>query len=140
MSKPERITGRNVKLVDWKRVDELLMAGCNGTEICPHFDMHHDTFYRKVEEKFGISFTAYSALKKNKGDSLLREKQFEKALQGDNTMMVWLGKNRLGQKDTHDAPTVPNHNDLKELIKEIKSSMDTNADKPKTDPEHPASE
>lgn len=47
-----------------------------------------------------MTFTAYSALKKDEGDSLLLKKQFEKALAGDNVMLIWLGKNRMSQSDS----------------------------------------
>lgn len=90
---------RPAKEIDWDLVDELLIAGCLGTEIAPHFDLHPDTFYRRVEDKYSIGFTKYSAEKKSAGDSLLRKKQFDKALEGDNSMLVWLGKNRMGQRD-----------------------------------------
>ena len=96
MARPE-------KPVDWKKVDQLLLAGCHGTEIAPHFNINVDTFYRKVQEKYKVGFTEYSALKKHQGDSLLRAKQYEKALQKDNTMMIWLGKQRLGQRENTDA-------------------------------------
>lgn len=90
---------RPVKPLDWKKVDNLLMAGCHGTEIAANFDMHPETFYRKVQEEKKVGFTEYSALKRSQGDSLLRAKQFEKALEKDNTMMIWLGKNRLNQRE-----------------------------------------
>ncbi len=96
MSRPE-------KKIDWKRVDELLMAGCMGTEIAAHFDMHPNTFYNHVSEKFKISFSEYSAQKRQCGDICLREAQYLKALSGDNTMLVWLGKNRLKQTETPEA-------------------------------------
>lgn len=92
MSRPE-------KPIDWNRVDRLLVCGCTGTEIAANFDIHHDTFYRRVEEKYGVSFTAYSSEKRQLGDTLLREAQFEKALEKDNTMMIWLGKQRLEQHE-----------------------------------------
>ncbi|HET7336299.1 MAG TPA: hypothetical protein VFJ23_00230 [Candidatus Nitrosotalea sp.] len=90
---------RPEKQIDWRRVDELLEAGCLGTEICSHFDLTADRFYDRVKEKYGMSFTDYSQEKRQKGDSRLREKQFNKAIEGDNMMLIWLGKNRLGQKD-----------------------------------------
>lgn len=92
MSRPE-------KEIDWKLVDTLLLAGCLGTEIAPNFDMHVKTFYYRVEEKYGMTFTAYSSEKKGKGEALLRKVQYDKALKGDNTMLVWLGKNRLKQRE-----------------------------------------
>lgn len=118
MSRPE-------KPINWELVDKLLMAGCHGTEIAAHFDMHHDTFYRRVEEKYNIGFTAYCQEKRSKGDSMLRAKQFEKAMEGNNIMLIWLGKNRLGQKEGEDKnPLPPNDKNLTELIDEIKSLKD----------------
>lgn len=107
MSRPE-------KKIDWKKVDELLMAGCHGTEIAPHFNMHYNTFYLKVQEEFQIGFSEYSAIKKQQGDSLIKEKQFEKAINGDNVMLVWLGKNRLNQRESGLAEVAsPNDDKLK---------------------------
>lgn len=91
--------GRPEKPIDWEKVDELLMAGCTGTEIAPHFDIHPVNFYPRFEKKFNMKFTEYCGLKRSHGDSLLRQKQFEKALAGDNTLLIWLGKNRLGQRE-----------------------------------------
>ena len=99
---PKDTYGRTTKKIDWDLVDELLKAGCLGTEIAPHFDMHVDTFYRRVlQEKF-ISFSEYQALKRSHGDGVLRRTQYIKALKEDNAMLIWLGKQRLGQKETHD--------------------------------------
>lgn len=89
------------KPIDWERVDELLMCGCLGTEIAAQFDMHPNTFYDRVTQKYGISFTDYCSEKRALGDSLLREAQFKKATKKlDNTMLVWLGKQRLGQRES----------------------------------------
>src|SRR5271155_3981988 len=90
---------RPPKTIDWKKVDHLLMAGCTGTEISPHFDMGPDCFYDRVKEEYGMGFTHYCQLKRAQGDSLLRVKQFDKAINDDNTMLIWLGKHRLGQWD-----------------------------------------
>lgn len=96
--------GRPEKVIDWDRVDSLLIAGCLGTEVASYFDMHPNTFYDKVLEKKGICFTEYSAKKKQTGESLLREQQYAKAIgaskEGDNTLLIWLGKQRLNQSET----------------------------------------
>jgi len=88
--------------IDWNRVDQMLIEGCIGTEIAAKFCMHPDTLYRRVEEKFKMGFTAYSTEKRSIGDYLLRQKQFHKAIEGDNTLLIWLGKNRLKQKENPD--------------------------------------
>lgn len=105
MSRPE-------KPIDWKLVDRLLIAGCMGTEIAAHFDMHPNTFYDRVQAEYGIGFTEYSSQKKQKGESLLRSKQFDTAMSGDKTMLIWLGKQRLGQKEHHEIATPPNDANL----------------------------
>lgn len=86
--------------IDWARVDELLEAGCIGTEIAAYFNLHPNTFYDRVQLKHNVGFTEYAAQKKFKGDSLLKEAQYKKAIKKlDNTMLIWLGKQRLGQKE-----------------------------------------
>jgi hypothetical protein len=113
---------RPVKPIDWKLVDTLLLSGCTGAEIASHFDMHPITFYHRVEQQYGVSFTNYSSEKKQKGESLLRHKQFEVAMKGDKTMLVWLGKNRLGQRE-HEEKTflAPNDGYLTTIIEELKA-------------------
>ena len=91
------------KNIDWVRVDELLMAGCTGTEIAATLGMHADTFYLRCQEENGMVFSAYKEEKFNLGDSFLKEVQYKKALgltdKGDNTLLIWLGKTRLKQKE-----------------------------------------
>ena len=70
--------------------------------------MHVNTFYDRVKEKYGICFTEYSALKRCQGDSLLHAKQYEKAMSGDNTLLIWLGKVRLNQTEYQQLLVAPN--------------------------------
>ena len=94
---------RPEKPIDWEDVDYMLKCGCLGTEIAAVLGMHHRTFYDRVESKFGMTFTAYSQEKRAIGERCLRQKQYEKAMglteTGDNTLLIWLGKNRLGQRN-----------------------------------------
>ena len=89
--------------IDWNKADELMMAGCFGTEIAAYFSMHPETFYRRVEEEKGLGFTEYLQQKKSNGDALLKAVQYAKAIgltdKGDNTLLIWLGKVRLEQKE-----------------------------------------
>jgi hypothetical protein len=120
--KPPEGRCRPIKPIDWKLVDTLLMSGCTGTEIASHFDMAAKSFYIRVEQQYGMTFTDYSSEKRSRGESLLRHKQFEVAMKGDKTMLVWLGKNRLGQKETEEKTTIaPNDTYLTAIIAELKS-------------------
>ena len=90
---------RPLKPIDWKKVDELLIYGCPTTEIAAVIGVSTDTIYDRCLSEHGVSYTVYSTEKKQLGDSMLRGAQYRKAIKGDNTMMVWLGKNRLEQRD-----------------------------------------
>lgn len=95
--------GRPKSVIDWKRADELLIAGCPGTEVAAFFGIAPCTLYDRCLADHGIGFTEYSQAKKAKGESLLREVQYKRALgisdKGDNTMLIWLGKQRLEQSE-----------------------------------------
>lgn len=119
MARPE-------KPVDWKLVDDLLICGCMGTEIAPHFNMHPDTFYNKVKDHYNMGFTEYSCQKKQEGDSFIRRKQFEKAIKGDNMMLIWLGKNRLNQSDSPKQDSMLNNiaHQFDSLMSQIKETQD----------------
>jgi hypothetical protein len=100
MSRPE-------KKIDWQRVDELLEAGCLGTEIAAYFGMHSNTFYVRMTAHHGMGFSEYSSQKKSSGEALIREAQYKKAIKKlDNTMLIWLGKQRLGQRENSQEETV----------------------------------
>ena len=100
------ITGREKIEIDFKKVDNLLKMGCNGVEIAATLGCHPDTLYKRVEETFGTTFTAYAQEKRAIGDSILRAKQFEVAIGNEEkdmkpniVMLIWLGKQRLGQSE-----------------------------------------
>ena len=85
--------------IDWKKVDQYLQAQCNGTGIAGILGIHPTTLYMKCEEQHKMSFSEYSAQKKGEGKELLRSRQFAEAMKGDKTMLVWLGKQYLEQRD-----------------------------------------
>jgi len=89
--------------IDWKQVENLLMAGCSGVEIAASLAIHENTLYKRCKDDLKVEFVAFSQQNKAKGDSLLKAKQFESAIKDKNIpMQIWLGKQRLGQKDKTD--------------------------------------
>lgn len=103
MSEEIQTIGRPKADINWKRVDELLEAGCSGAEIAGYFGLNKATIYERCVTDHDLTFTEYSQRRYAKGESLLREIQYNKALgiteKGDNTMLVWLGKTRLKQRE-----------------------------------------
>lgn len=110
--------GRPEKPIDWDLVDKLLEAGCLGTEIAANFDMHPNTFYDKVLEERKLGFTEYSRQKKSKGESILRAVQFQSAIKDrDRSMLIWLGKQRLNQREPDKASL--SEQDAQTIVKAI---------------------
>lgn len=113
---------RPTKPIDWDLVDDLLEAGCPGTEIAPHFDMHVETLYDRTFIEKNMGFTEYSLLKRAKGESNLRKAQYDKAIgntdKGDNTLLIWLGKVKLNQKESTEVSVAP------ETMKSFNALMD----------------
>ncbi len=118
---PTAPMGRTKKEIDWDLVDLMLKANCHGTECAARFNVCPDTFYDRVKAEHGVSFTEYSAERKAEGDSYIKVVQYEKALEKDNTMLIWLGKIRLEQKEAIDLKTVyPNDEKLAHEANETK--------------------
>ncbi len=85
--------------IDWQKVDKLLTAGCDGTEAAASIGVHPDTLYKACESEHKMCFSAYKQQKKEKGQSLLKVIRFDKAMNGDTTMQIWLSKQILGETD-----------------------------------------
>jgi hypothetical protein len=86
--------------IDWDFVGEYLMAGCSGVEVAAQLGIHENTLYQRCKSDLGIDFVAFKQEKQASGESLLRKVQFDAAIKDkDRAMLIWLGKQRLGQKE-----------------------------------------
>jgi len=113
--------GRKPKPINWDKVDEMLKVGCPGTEIASYFDMHCNNFYSRVVKDKGMPFTEYASRLHDVGNVFIRQAQYDKAVKGrDNTMLIWLGKQRLNQKEniTPEVDADTTHQYL-EVIKQL---------------------
>jgi len=89
--------------IDWDLVDEYLEAGCEGVEIAGLLGVHPETLYNHCETEHKMGFSHYRATKRAKGDAILRKVQYDIAKEGDKAMLIWLGKNRLGQAEKQEV-------------------------------------
>ena len=103
MSEDTPKLGRPRAEICWERVGELAEAGCKTVEIAAYFGVDPKTLYDRCPIDMGMSLSIFTQEKRAKGESLLREVQFKKAMgisdKGDNTLLIWLGKQRLEQKE-----------------------------------------
>jgi len=85
--------GRPKKIIDYEMVKELSQHACTIEEIGSYLGCSHDTLSKdpKFKEVYQEGL--------NKCRRSLRSAQYEAAMDGDRTMLVWLGKCLLGQKE-----------------------------------------
>lgn len=113
--------GRKKLEIDWEQFDKLCFIQCTLREIASWFDCSEDTIERRVTEEQGMRFAEYYDKKRGKGLVSLRRKQFDAALNGNTTLMIFLGKQYLGQKDQQ---AVDNTNTFKITSSELKEMAD----------------
>lgn len=97
--------------IDFNVVDKLLIAGCDGEDVAGYLGIHADTLYNRVKHKFGVTFTAYSASKRRRGDAMIKAKRFEKAMNDSERCLLNLCEIRLGEGRIVDT-TPPNQQQL----------------------------
>lgn len=95
--------GRPPINIDWKEFDKLCAIHCTLAEIADFFDCSEDTIERRVLEDKKINFAEYYKKKTSGGKRALRRVQLEKALNGNTTMMIWMGKQLLGQTEKQET-------------------------------------
>lgn len=83
--------GRPKKEIDTDMVEKLASIFCTNEEIAEIVGCHRDTL--------ADNFSAYIKKGREHGKMSLRRKQYEKAMTGNTTMLIWLGKQFLGQSD-----------------------------------------
>jgi len=101
--KPEVKLGRPRIDINWSQFDKLCGLQCTLREISSYFDCSEDTIENRCKEEHDMLFSEYYAQKAGKGKVSLRRKQFDVAMAGNNTMLIWLGKQYLGQMDKQET-------------------------------------
>lgn len=88
--------------IDREQFEDLCKIQCTLEEIASYFDCSDDTIERWCLREYDKGFAEVFRLKRGKGKVSLRRKQYQCALDGDKTMLVWLGKQMLSQTDKLD--------------------------------------
>ena len=87
-----RVVGRNKVVIPEEQVAQLAQYHCTNKEMADFFDVPLQTFM----DNFRDILTKNRIITKQR----LRKKQLEVALSGDKTMLIWLGKQMLGQSES----------------------------------------
>jgi AraC-like DNA-binding protein len=87
---------------DWDDIAYLAALQCTMEEISGFFGRSKGHLARICKDLHGKSFDEWAAPYRERGKASLRRLQWIKAQQGNPAMLIWLGKNILGQKDKHE--------------------------------------
>jgi IS30 family transposase len=79
------------KAVDPEKVKQLAALGLSNAEVAAVLEVSPDTIERRFKQEMKAG--------RERRNASLRRKQFEVAMTGNATMLIWLGKQHLEQKD-----------------------------------------
>lgn len=109
--------GRPRYIVDYEKLQPLCEIQCTGEECANilktsyetlNLRLHEDYAAKLVEDPdydeidFADGFQDYFKKHSSTGKASLRRMQFKAAQSGNNTMLIWLGKQHLDQRDNRD--------------------------------------
>jgi hypothetical protein len=105
--------GRKKIVIDLDKLKALMRLSPSLEDTSHFFDCSQDTIERAIKKNFKCTFAEFRDKNAVHTRMSLKRKMIEKALAGDNTMMIWLSKNMLGMSDkivqkvkTEGGPTV----------------------------------
>lgn len=95
-------TGRPKIQIDKDQFEKLCAIMCTLDDIAGFFDCSPDTIENWSKRTYQTTFSDIYKKKSSMGKVSLRRKQYEVALGGNVSMLIWLGKQQLGQRDNLD--------------------------------------
>lgn len=96
--------GRPLIAIPQDDFENLCKLLCTLEDIAGFFNCSPDTIERWCQRTYGETFADVHKRKSSVGKVSLRRKQMEIGLLGNVTMLIWLGKQNLGQKDREREP------------------------------------
>ncbi len=92
-------TGRPYKDIDRALFEKLCGIHCTEAEICDVLDTTDKTLSGWCKRTYRLSFSdAYKKFAAH-GNASLRRAQYQAAVAGNPTLLIWLGKQYLDQRD-----------------------------------------
>jgi hypothetical protein len=114
--------GRPKKIIDQEQFEALCEIQCTQVEICSVLKVSEKTLIKWVDETYGDTFSNIYKTKSGLGKMSLRRWQFDKAKQGSVPMLIWLGKQYLGQSDKNEITETVAGTKLDSLLEQLDDS------------------
>ena len=99
MGKGDPEGGRPRVEIDIDKLRNMVRIQCTAEECAGVFECSVDTLDRRLKEEGYGGFADFYKRYSDEGKSSLRRAQWKAAQDGNPTMLVWLGKQMLGQRD-----------------------------------------
>jgi hypothetical protein len=96
---------------DWKTLNAILQFKATQPQCASILECSEDLIANRIKEKYNLTFSEYRHQKMAKVALSLWQKQFELAMQGNVTLLIWLGKQLCEQSDKQEI-TGPEGKDL----------------------------
>lgn len=88
--------------IDWEKVKLMAQCHTGGETIANILGISYDSLARYCKKEHGMTFKEFYRMHEGAGKASLRQVQMNVALKGNPQMLVWLGKQYLGQKERNE--------------------------------------
>ena len=116
--------GRPIKEIDWKLLDSVLQFGAKLMDCSDILEASDDTIQKRIREQFGITFSEYRERRMSKMRMRLLQKQYDVAMQGNVALLIWLGKQHLGQTDKQEINQKTEIKTVEQFIREKSKELE----------------
>lgn len=117
-----RLELEDIEFNGWDLLDSLIIWSAHQEYIAEELGISADTLDKRLKERYGCNFTEYRNKKKEKLRINIRKKQYDLAMKDNAAMLIWLGKNELGQSDKIEESTHLTGDAIKIIYDEYKKS------------------
>ncbi len=111
--------GRPRKVIDWEQLEKLCAIHCTGEECASVLGVSYDALNDAIKRAGYSGFPEYFKKHSGPGKASLRRMQFKSAESGNATMLIWLGKQYLGQRDYKYEPLDEKEIPLDRLVEKL---------------------
>lgn len=116
--------GRPNKEIDKEQFEKYCEYQCTQDEICEFLDISESTLARWCKRTYGMTFEDVFRAKRKGGYISLRRSQYLSATEDRNpTLLIWLGKQWLGQKDNPSSADIAEP-DISDEVEALLAELD----------------